>query len=66
MDFGLLTELVKWLDGQDLPGIAPSAWIIDLGLEEGEVGHWAYVHDLGGPHEWKIVIAPASHGRSAD
>ncbi|SCB44783.1 hypothetical protein [Rhizobium lusitanum] len=65
MGFGYLTGLAEWLDCQNLPGIAPSDWIIDIGLEEGEIGHWAYVHDLGGPHEWKIVIAPASHSRSA-
>lgn len=66
MGFGHLTELAEWLDGQNLPGIAPSAWVVDIGLEESEIGHWAYVHNLGGPHEWKIVITPALHGRSAD
>ena len=59
MGFGHLRELAEWLDRQNLPGIAPSAWVVDIGLEEGEIGYWAYVHDLGGPHEWKIVIAPA-------
>lgn len=57
--FGHLAELVGWLDCQKLPGIAPPSWIVEVCLEEGDADHWGYVHDLGGPQEWKIVIAPS-------
>lgn len=61
MSFGHLANLAVWLDAQNLPGFAPPAWIVDACLEESHGGHWGYVHDLGGPQEWKIIIVPTSH-----
>lgn len=61
MGFGNLKEFAEWLDGQNLPAIAPSAWIEEVGQVKGEISRWAYVHDLGGPHEWKVAITLASH-----
>jgi hypothetical protein len=65
MGFGHLAELAAWLDSQYLPGIVPSAWIVDVCLEEGESGHFGYTHDADGTHEWKIIIAPAAHRETA-
>jgi len=61
MGFGHRCELAGWLDGQNLPGVAPSAWIVDVGLEPADAGHFQYSHDVGGAHEWTIVVAPATH-----
>ncbi len=60
MGFGYLAELAGWLEGQNLPGIAPPSWVVEICLEVGETGHLAYTHDAGGPDEWEVVIAPAS------
>jgi hypothetical protein len=41
--------------------IAPPPWVVEVCLEVGEAGQLAYTHDAGGPDEWKVVIALASH-----
>ncbi len=58
--YGFLGELAGWLDNQNLPGVAPSTWIVDVFLEKGDNGHLEYSHDVGGGHQWKIILAPAA------
>lgn len=61
MGFGHLKELAGWLGDENLPGIAPSAWIVEVCLEADEAGHFRYWRDIGGAHEWTIVNSPAVH-----
>jgi len=56
--FGHLCEVAGWLDSKRLPGITPPDWIVDVHLEENEIGNFQFIHDTGGAQEWKIVIAP--------